>query len=93
MDGRERLLTALDGGQPDRVPRALSFYRVDLERIVPPSRWRPDLVDVRFVRFAPSPEERRLQAAAQPHEPDTRLGTPDQRHDPSTTCAAFRSPT
>jgi len=78
MDGRERLLTALDGGEPDRVPRALSFYRVELEEIVPPSRWRPDLVDVRFVRFAPSPEESRLRAAAQPHEPDTRLGTPDQ---------------
>jgi hypothetical protein len=25
---RERLLTALDGGEPDRVPRALSFLRV-----------------------------------------------------------------
>jgi hypothetical protein len=26
---RERVLTALDGGEPDRVPRALSFYRVE----------------------------------------------------------------
>ena len=31
MNGRDRLLMALDGGEPDRVPRALSFYRVDLK--------------------------------------------------------------
>ena len=78
MNGRERLMMALDGGQPDRVPCALSFYRVEVDHLVPLSRRRPDLVDVQFVRFTPSPEETRLQRAALPHEPDTRLGNPDQ---------------
>ena len=31
MNGRERILTALDGGTPDRVPCALNFYHVDLD--------------------------------------------------------------
>ena len=26
-------MTALDGGEPDRIPRALSFYRVEIETI------------------------------------------------------------
>ena len=29
MNGRERILTALDGGEPDRIPCAMGFYRVD----------------------------------------------------------------
>jgi uroporphyrinogen decarboxylase len=39
---------------------------------------RDDLVDVRFVRFAPSREERRLARRAAPHAGDTRLGSPEQ---------------
>jgi uroporphyrinogen decarboxylase len=78
MNGRERLATALDGGEPDRIPRALGFYRVEVEALAPRGRWRDELVDVRFVRFTPSPEEEALARAAQPHAPDTRLGTPDQ---------------
>jgi uroporphyrinogen decarboxylase len=78
MNARDRLLIALDGGEPDRVPRALNFYRVALEKLAPPRQYRDDLVDVRFVRFSPSPEEEELFRLARPFPPDTRLGTPAQ---------------
>jgi uroporphyrinogen decarboxylase len=74
----ERLLTALDGGEPDRVPRALSFYRVEIEAIAPPGTHFDDLVDVEFVRFPTSPEERELEGRALPYAGDTRLGHPAQ---------------
>jgi uroporphyrinogen decarboxylase len=78
MEARERLLTAMDGGEPDRVPCALGFYHVDLESLSPHG-WRWDgLVDVHFVRFSPSPEEEELRRLARPFDPDTRLGTPVQ---------------
>ena len=32
MNSRERVLEAMAGGEPDRVPCALSFYHVDIER-------------------------------------------------------------
>jgi uroporphyrinogen decarboxylase len=75
MNPRERLLTALDGGEPDRVPCALSFYRVELEQRVPRGWHQDGVVDVRFVRFPPSPEEEALRRRAQPYSGDTRLGT------------------
>ena len=78
MGPRERLLTALDGGEPDRVPCALSFYRVDLERLAPPGQAQDGAVDVRFVRFPPSAEEEELRRQAQPYAGDTRLGTVSQ---------------
>jgi len=78
LTSRERLLTALDGGEPDRVPRALSFYRVEIAAIAPPHARRDDLVDVGFVRFPPSPEEEALERRAMPHPGDTRLGHPAQ---------------
>lgn len=74
MDARERLLTALDGGLPDRVPCAMGFYHVDLKRLAPRGTYRDDLVDVRFVRFPLSEEERTLKRLASPFNPDTRLG-------------------
>ena len=84
MNARERLLVALDGGEPDRVPRALGFSRVDVQSVVPQGwRWAGDerldpVVDVRFVRFPPSPEDEALRRLARPFAPDTRLGTPVQ---------------
>lgn len=35
MEPRERVLAALAGREPDKVPKALSFYRVDLAAIAP----------------------------------------------------------
>jgi len=78
LTSRERLLTALDGGEPDRVPRALSFYRVEIEAIALPGTCLDDLVDVGFVRFPPSPEENELERRAMPYAGDTRLGHPAQ---------------
>ncbi len=78
MTSRERLLVALDGGEPDRVPRALAFYHMDIESLAPRGRYRDDLVDVRFIRFQPSREEEELGRQALPYEGDTRLGNPAQ---------------
>jgi uroporphyrinogen decarboxylase len=78
MNSHERLLIAMDGGEPDRVPCALNFYHVDVRRLAPPGQYRDDLVDVDFVQFPLSPEERKLRRLAQPYEGDTRLGTAAQ---------------
>jgi len=78
MNARERLLAALDGGKPDRVPCALGFYHMDLKSLAPPGQYRHDLVDVNFVEFPLSPEEKALERMASPYSPDTRLGSADQ---------------
>jgi uroporphyrinogen decarboxylase len=78
MNGRQRLLTALEGKEPDRVPRALNFYRVDIERLAPPGEYHDGLVDIRFVRFPLSPEDEQLVRLGRPFPVDTRLGTFDQ---------------
>jgi uroporphyrinogen decarboxylase len=78
VEARERLLTAMDGGLPDRVPCALGFYHVDLKRMVPRGAYREDLVDVHFLRFPLSAEEQALRRLTSPYEPDTRLGNPTQ---------------
>ena len=75
MNARERLLTALDGGEPDRVPCALSFYRMEVERLAPRGQYRDTVVDVNFVEFPLSPEEKALERMASPFSPDTRLGS------------------
>jgi uroporphyrinogen decarboxylase len=78
---RERVLTALDGGEPDRIPRALSFYRVEIEAIAPPGIRDDELADIGFVRFPLSAEEKELERRALPYAGDTRLGHPAQaRH-------------
>ena len=80
MNGRDRILIALAGGEPDRVPRALSFYRVDVRRLAPAGLYRGDeaVTDVNFCRFPLSAEEKALERLAEPYAPDTRLGSPAQ---------------
>ena len=78
MDGRDRVLEAMAGREPDRVPCALSFYHVDVKDLAPPGGYRDGLVDVEMVEFPLSPEEKALEALARPFSPDTRLGTPSQ---------------
>ncbi len=78
MNGRERILAALDGQAPDRIPLALSFYNVDGAALAPPGAWRDDLVDVGFVEFPVSTEEEELRRRALPYAGDTRLGSPSQ---------------
>ncbi len=78
MKSRERLLAAMDGGTPDRVPCALAFYPVDLRRLAPRDVYRDDLVDVHFVSFPLSLEEKALRARVASFRYETRLGTPSQ---------------
>jgi len=70
VNGRERILTALDGGEPDRVPCALGFYHVDCA-----ASTHADTVDVDFVEVPPSPQDEALRASVEPYAPDTRLGS------------------
>jgi uroporphyrinogen decarboxylase len=75
MTARQHLLAAMQGSEPDRVPCALGFYRVDLEALAPPD-WPKELgPDIDFIRFPPSPEEEELRRRARPYRGDTRLGT------------------
>ncbi len=78
MNGRERVLTALDGGTPDRVPRALGFGRVEIKELAPAGEYRDDLIDVQFVRFGPWPAVEELRRLIKPYPLDTRLGTTEQ---------------
>lgn len=78
MKSRERILTAMDGGKPDRIPSALGFYFMDLQALAPPSFDLYEFIDIAFVRFQPSPEERYFSRLAQPYSSDTRLGNPAQ---------------
>lgn len=74
MNSRERVLTTLAGGQPDRVPVALSFYRIELEELAPPGALIPWDVDVRFVQFQPSASEEEFGHFVEHITRDTRLG-------------------
>ncbi len=78
MTGRERILAALDGQEPDRIPLALAFYRIDGTALAPRGTWRDDLIDVDFVDFPVSPEEAELRRLAMPHPGNARLGSPSQ---------------
>ncbi|MGI5818035.1 MAG: uroporphyrinogen decarboxylase family protein [Armatimonadota bacterium] len=78
MTGRERILTALDGGRPDRVARALGFGHVDLRKLAPPEEYRDDLVDVQFVSFGEPEADAKLRQIVREFPADTRLGTPGQ---------------
>jgi uroporphyrinogen decarboxylase len=78
MDPRTRLLTALDGGEPDLVPCALAFYHVDGRSLAPRGEWREEWVDADFVSVPPSAEEKGLERIAAIYDGDTRLGTASQ---------------
>jgi hypothetical protein len=78
VTGRDRILAAMDGDEPDAVPLALAFYRVGGTRLAPPGAWRDDLVDIEFVEFPISDEEAELRRIASPHEGNTRIGNAAQ---------------
>jgi uroporphyrinogen decarboxylase len=73
--GRERILAALDGRTPDRIPLALGCFEVDGAALAQSGAWRDELVDVAFVSFPVSPEEAELRRVALPHDGDTRIGS------------------
>jgi uroporphyrinogen decarboxylase len=74
MNSRERVLTTLAGGCPDRVPVALSFFHIDLEETAPPGAHIPGDVDVRFVWFQPSASEEDFGRFVERFPRDTHLG-------------------
>jgi uroporphyrinogen decarboxylase len=79
MEPRERVWAALAGQEPDKVPKALSFYRVGLAAIAPPGCTEQDLgLEIRFVEFEPSRAERRFHRYIQQFSMDTRIGSPSQ---------------
>jgi uroporphyrinogen decarboxylase len=78
LTGRDRILAALDGREPDQVPLALAFYHLDGAELAPPECWRDDMVDIDFVAFPVSDEEERLRRRALPHEGNTRIGNASQ---------------
>ncbi len=78
MTGRERILAALDGLEPDRVPVALAFFAIDTATLGPAGSWDDDLVDVLFVDFPVSPEEQELRRRALPYAGNARIGSPAQ---------------
>lgn len=78
MTGRERILAALDGREPDRVPLALAFYHLGGASLAPPGAWRDDLVDIAFVDFPVSDEEEELRRRAAPNGGNTRIGSRSQ---------------
>jgi len=78
MNARDRVLAAMEGFAPDCIPCALGFYHMEFEQLALDTSHPDDRVDIHFVRFPLSPEEKALQRLAEPYSPDTRLGTPAQ---------------
>jgi uroporphyrinogen decarboxylase len=68
----------MEGFAPDRVPCALGFYHMEFEQLALDTSHPDDRVDIHFVRFPLSPEEKALEQMAEPYSPDTRLGTAAQ---------------
>jgi uroporphyrinogen decarboxylase len=78
VDSWTRVLTALDGGVPDRIPCALGFNPVNISALLPPGTVINGGVDVVFVSFTPSQAEERWRERARKTPDDTRVGTFDQ---------------
>ena len=78
MTGRERIVTALSGGVPDRIPCALNFYRVALDAMAPPGFEWEERIDVQFVALPAPSGEQAFRDALAPYPYDTKLGTFEQ---------------
>src|SRR5512136_2482534 len=74
MTPRERVVAAITGREPDRLPVALGFYEVPLDHVLPEGWSADEAVDVRFVSL-PHAALDRFRRRALPFRPDTRLGT------------------
>ncbi|MHB0877520.1 MAG: uroporphyrinogen decarboxylase family protein, partial [Anaerolineae bacterium] len=76
MDSRARVVAALTGQEPDKVPIALGFYRIELADIAPAEEAERHRVDVRFVSFRPSQSQQDFQDYVSRLPRDTRIGGP-----------------
>ena len=61
MDGRQCILTALDGGVPDPIPVAWGFRQADLTALAPYGTDVDGLVDIEFVAYPPTPADEDLR--------------------------------
>jgi len=61
MDGRQCILTALDGGVPDPIPVAWGFRLADLTALAPYGTDVDGLVDIEFVAYPPTPADEDLR--------------------------------
>jgi uroporphyrinogen decarboxylase len=76
MDSRERVLTALAGGRPDRVPCALGFFPQSLFGAEDADEYFG--TDVRFVEFAPPPGQDRFLDYLESLPPGVHVGSSSQ---------------
>lgn len=76
MDSRTRVVAALSGEEPDRIPIALGFYGVDLAAIAPAGEAERHRVDVRHVAFRPSRRQQDFAEFVTRLPRDTRIGGP-----------------
>ena len=74
MDSRERIITALNGDTPEKIPVALSFYHLAINSLAPEGINLLDLIDIQFIKFPISPEVAEFSEQALPYKGDTRIG-------------------
>jgi hypothetical protein len=80
VTSRERVMAALNGLAPDRIPIALGFYPVSAEHVLPAEWPMTDAIDVQFVSLGSLPALERFRRKALPFRPDTRLGNEAQAY-------------
>lgn len=78
MNSRERVQSTFGGEVPDKIPVSLSFYHVDIETLIPVEVDLFEYIDIQFVRFPLSEEEKEFSRLAMPYPGDTRIGSLDQ---------------
>jgi len=80
MDSRERVRTALTGGAPDKIPRAMAFFQQSLTQL---GQADPDAVlglDVRIADFEPPPGQDDFLTYLEGLPPDVHVGSLAQLH-------------
>ena len=72
---RQRVLTALKRGQPDRVPKAANFYSVHPPEIAPQTAEEYFQCEVRFVEFSPPETQQDFFSYLKNLPPDVHMGS------------------
>ena len=78
MNARERVRTALTGGKPDRIPKALGFFPQTFPEIAPVLPEDHFGLDVRFAEFSPPRIQKRFQAYLDGLPRDVHMGSRSQ---------------
>ena len=76
MNSRERVVAALRGLEPDKVPVALGFSHIELSDLAPKGEAKRHRVDVHFVSFRPSRAQQDFEQSIASLPRDTRIGGP-----------------